>query len=103
MLGRMSGPDEHVLGGFKPFGLRRSRALCSCGFETRPVGGTDAGAQVDAARRLLIREHGAREPHPGEAVGIPLVGESGLVRPGPARLWTPHRKDPGTERSRRLR
>lgn len=41
----MSGLDEHVLGGFKPFGLRRWRAICSCGYETGPVAGRDTEAR----------------------------------------------------------
>ena len=98
----MSESNEHVLGGYKPFGLRRWRAMCSCGYETRPAAGTDTDAQVEAARQLLITEHGARDPYPGEAVGVPLVGESGPVRPGPARPWTPPRNDADTEPSRRL-
>src|SRR3954469_19592448 len=85
-MGLVSAWDEHVLSGFRPFGLRRWRAMCSCGYETAPVEGADEPARVAAARQLLITEHGAREPYPGEAVGVPLVGGvGGPVRPRPAR------------------
>jgi hypothetical protein len=89
MMTSMAGSDEHVLGGFKPFGRRRQVALCSCGYQTKPAAGADEGAQVEAARQLLITEHGAREPYPGESVGVPLIGGSGPVRPGPPRPWAP--------------
>jgi hypothetical protein len=85
----MTESDEHVLGGFKPFGFRRARALCSCGYETEPVEGPDDAARTEAARRLLITEHGAREPHPGEAVGVPLIGGPGPSRPRPSPPSTP--------------
>ena len=65
---------EHVLGGFQHFGLRRCRALCSCGYETRPAEATGGESQEEVARRLLITEHGARERYPGETVGVPYAG-----------------------------
>jgi hypothetical protein len=102
MMTSMTGPDEHVLGGFRPFGLRRWVAMCSCGYETRPAEGIDEQARVEAARHLLINAHGAREPHPGEAVGVPLNGGSGPVRPGPARPWSPPHEKPRSPRRGRL-
>ena len=74
---------EHVLGGFKHFGLRRCCALCSCGYETRPVEATDGETHEEVARQLLITEHGARERHPGETVGVPCAGGTGSASAAP--------------------
>ncbi len=101
MVTCMSDSDEHVLAGFRPFGPRRTRALCSCGFETRPVEDAADEARVDAARRLLLTEHGARDPRPGEAVGVPYIGGSRPVRPGTTRAAAPPCPDP-REEPRRL-
>ena len=80
----MSDEVEHVLAGFAPFGLRRVRALCSCGFRTRPVDCSNVLTGPDAAAKLLRDEHGARDRLPGERVGLPLVGGTGPARPAPA-------------------
>ncbi len=98
MMIAMSGPNAHVLGGFMPFGLRRCRALYSCGYQTRPVTGTDTETPEEVARQLLTTQHGAGEPYPGEAVRVPLTGGIGSVRPGPNRSVVADRKEPGTER-----
>ena len=49
----------HLHAGYRAFGLRRVRALCSCGHQTRPQ------EDEPAALMVLLQEHGAVEPPPG--------------------------------------
>ena len=74
---------EHVLAVFKHFWPRRSRALCSCGYGTRPAEATDGEIQEEVARQLLITEHGARERYPGETVEVPYASANGPASAAP--------------------
>ena len=61
-----SPPADHLHAGYRDFGLKgMTRALCSCGYATPALTGSDA------ALRRLLDEHGARLPRPGERAGVP--------------------------------
>ena len=99
--GEVPDRDEHVVAHTKPFGLHRVRAVCSCGYESKPVEGTEWEA-AEAARQLLVTDHGARDLGPdAPAFGV-LLGEPGRVRPGLNHPWTPPNERPRQDRPRRL-
>jgi hypothetical protein len=58
--------EDHVHAAYRDFGLRGLvRALCTCGYATRPLPGTAA------ALRSLLVHHGARARCPGEHAFVP--------------------------------
>ena len=89
----MTGPDEHVFAGIAPFGLRRCRATCSCGYAATPVLGQEPEV-VEEARRLFFAEHGARDLRPDEPAHAVLLGGAGLVRPTSAQRGLRPRSQP---------
>jgi hypothetical protein len=70
-----------VVGHVRPFGLRRTWAVCRCGHRSRLVEGQDSAAH-EAAIELLVSEHGARRDPDGVA-RADYEGGSGPFRPGP--------------------
>lgn len=57
--------ERHLHAGYKDFGMRRVRTLCTCGFETAPV------SSPSEALALLVSEHGARVPSAREHPWLP--------------------------------
>ena len=97
----MQDMDEHVFAGVQPFGLRRYRAICRCGYAATPVEGLEIDV-AETARQVLFEEHAARDLRPGEPVGGVLIGEAGPVRPKPSPPWTSPTKESREEPPRRL-
>ena len=87
-MAAVTDPDEHVFAGITPFGLRRFRATCACGYAATPVEGRES--EVDeAARRVFFGEHDARDLRPDEPARAVLLGEAGKARPTPGPWRTP--------------
>lgn len=58
--------EEHVHAAYRDFGLKgMARALCTCGYATRPLPGPPA------ALESLLADHGARPRRQGEQAFFP--------------------------------